>query len=487
VSTWKEQVESARADFRDQLEQRRFQQLPDYANRFVGRVATASGQRTVLIELDDWYPYRPPSVFPGSSPEDLDVTWHTDTRGFMCLYVDNDRNSQPWLDVDAFLARVGRWFDMTEQGWPDDAPVLDADRYLKRDPSGALLLYGDLDRMINRYVGLVDGSNRTLTLRLGETPPQRRKTYERRHFAAVRDAGELARPVRTWDDARALLAEDDADTIEEAVRDKRIDTVVFRYSRAGRVGVLPVHILPRREGFSITVYPAASDAEEVRRFRAGPARDVLAGKRIMVVGAGAVGSFAADLLARDGVGDLTIRDYERLTPGNVIRHLCGREDIGRPKAEAVADRIARDHGVHAYGEAEALLPSEVQTVVADFDLVVDATADGAVTAMLHHAAAALGAHVISACVQNDGDVARVDVLPPLSGNALPATPIRAAVGEAFYEGGCGDPVSPTPPHAVVQAAALAAQHAVGLLTGKPLHSAGQIVTCDPADGHQGGS
>jgi molybdopterin/thiamine biosynthesis adenylyltransferase len=485
VSNWEEQVESARADFRDQLEQQRFHQVRDHPNRFVGRVATASGQRTVLIELDDWFPYRPPSVFPGSNPKDLDVTWHTDTRGFMCLYVDNDRNSQPWLNMDAFLARVAEWFAMTERGWPDDVPVLDADRYLKSDRSGVLVLYGDLDRMINRYVRLVGGSNGTLTLRLGETPSQRRKKNERRHFAAVRDAGELARPIRTWDDARALLAEDDADTIEEAIREKRIDTVVLRYSRAGRVGVLPLHVLPKPEGFSITVYPAASDAEEVRRFRAGPARDVLAGKRILVVGAGAVGSFTADLLARDGVGDLTIRDYERLTPGNVVRHLCGRGDVGCPKAQAVADRIARDHGVRAHGEADALLPAEARTVLADFDLVVDATADGAVTAMLHHAAAALGTHVVSVCVQNNGEVARVDVLPPLSGDALPKTPINAATGEAFYEGGCGDPVSPTPPHAVVQAAALAAQHTVGLLTGKPLHPAGQIVTCAPAAGDEG--
>jgi hypothetical protein len=42
-----------------------------------------------------------------------------------------------------------------------------------------------------------------------------------------------------------------------------------------------------------------------------------------------------------------------------------------------------------------------------------------------------------------------------------------------FEAGCGEPVSPTPPHAVAEAAATAVRHIIGILTGTPVSDAGE--------------
>jgi hypothetical protein len=80
----------------------------------------------------------------------------------------------------------------------------------------------------------------------------------------------------------------------------------------------------------------------------------------------------------------------------------------------------------------------------------------------------------SVCTQNDGDSVRVDLLPPLAGAIpLPETTQRDSRPPEMYEGGCGSPVSPTPPYAVAEAAALAVRHACALLLEAPLNSAGE--------------
>lgn len=48
------------------------------------------------------------------------------------------------------------------------------------------------------------------------------------------------------------------------------------------------------------------------------------------------------------------------------------------------------------------------------------------------------------------------------------------LGSEVFEGGCGEPVSPTPPFAVAEAAAMAVRHIVGYLTGEPASPAGEV-------------
>ncbi|MES5825142.1 ThiF family adenylyltransferase [Streptomyces sp. RG80] len=456
------------------MEQRGFTAIGPEGNILKGHVDTANGKRLVLVGLGERFPYAPPDVTPGADTKSVEVTWHTDCLGQLCLYTENDRNMKPWMSVDAFLGRITAWFDQAQQDWPDDVPILDADRYVNPDKSGIMIVYGDLESRVGQYVRFHEGAGKVVTLRLGETPPHRPKGRKRRRYAAIRDVGEISRPIRSWKDVRILV--EDVDSLEQEIRDRRIIGVFLIYSRSGRSAMLPLRVTPVGEEFSISVYASASDAVEVRAYRSGPDRETLATKSVLVVGVGAVGSFLADLLARDGVGSITVKDGDRLTPGNTIRHLCDRGSIGQFKSDAVAERLCNGYGVDVLSDPTPLLHTrDVASVIEKYDLVVDATADGIVTAMLHECANIIGRTVLSVCVQNDGEVCRVDLLPPLTGEPLEPTILKDSPHPAFYEAGCGDPISPTPPHAVVKAAALAATHAIGLLTGTPLTPAGEII------------
>ena len=113
---------------------------------------------------------------------------------------------------------------------------------------------------------------------------------------------------------------------------------------------------------------------------------------------------------------------------------------------------------------------------AQHDLVIDASASGDVTPVLVAAARAGDQRLLSVCLQEEGGVVRVDIIPPLQGGPIDETKLSPspARDELRFEAGCGDPVSQTPAFAVYEAAALAARHAIALLTGAPLSDAGTV-------------
>ncbi|MFA5258112.1 MAG: tRNA threonylcarbamoyladenosine dehydratase [Opitutales bacterium] len=66
----------------------------------------------------------------------------------------------------------------------------------------------------------------------------------------------------------------------------------------------------------------------------------LARARVLVVGLGAVGSFATEALARSGVGHLRVVDSDLITESNCNRQLYAlTSTLGRSKAEAARERI----------------------------------------------------------------------------------------------------------------------------------------------------
>ncbi|SER40140.1 Molybdopterin or thiamine biosynthesis adenylyltransferase [Faunimonas pinastri] len=110
----------------------------------------------------------------------------------------------------------------------------------------------------------------------------------------------------------------------------------------------------------------------------------LAAARVLVVGAGGLGSSVLPALAGAGVGHIDIVDHDRVDASNLHRQWLYRmSDIGRPKAEAAWDALAPlnpEVGLHAH--AERLRPSNVEGLVGAVDLVVDAADSLAVTYML---------------------------------------------------------------------------------------------------------
>jgi tRNA A37 threonylcarbamoyladenosine dehydratase len=72
--------------------------------------------------------------------------------------------------------------------------------------------------------------------------------------------------------------------------------------------------------------------------REGVAR--LLGAHVAIVGLGAVGSFAAEALARTAVGRLTLIDFDLVGETNLNRQLFAlHSTLGRPKVEVAAERL----------------------------------------------------------------------------------------------------------------------------------------------------
>lgn len=62
--------------------------------------------------------------------------------------------------------------------------------------------------------------------------------------------------------------------------------------------------------------------------------------KVLIMGVGGVGSYAAEAVARSGIGDITVIDGDVVVPSNLNRQLVALSStIGRYKAEVMADRI----------------------------------------------------------------------------------------------------------------------------------------------------
>nr|WP_256558382.1 ThiF family adenylyltransferase [Halobacillus sp. A1] len=61
--------------------------------------------------------------------------------------------------------------------------------------------------------------------------------------------------------------------------------------------------------------------------------------KILIIGAGALGSSVGELLTRAGVEKLGIIDYDNLEMGNLTRHNLLVTEVGRSKVEALANRL----------------------------------------------------------------------------------------------------------------------------------------------------
>ncbi|WP_405014090.1 ThiF family adenylyltransferase [Kitasatospora sp. NBC_01539] len=130
----------------------------------------------------------------------------------------------------------------------------------------------------------------------------------------------------------------------------------------------------------------------VRRDAATPA-SWLTGRRILVMGAGALGAPIAEWCVRAGAAAVTVADKSLVHPGILVRQPYADADIGKSKAWTLANRLRRvrpDAVVQpVVGDVtDSILSAGVPT----FDLIVDATADRTVRLLLEqHRAAAPGA------------------------------------------------------------------------------------------------
>ncbi|MBM6405201.1 molybdopterin-synthase adenylyltransferase MoeB [Phycicoccus sp. CSK15P-2] len=129
--------------------------------------------------------------------------------------------------------------------------------------------------------------------------------------------------------------------------------------------------------------------------------------RVLVVGAGGLGSPALLYLAAAGVGTLGVVDDDVVETTNLQRQVVhGVGDVGRAKVDSAADSVAEispDTAVVRHGER--LDPRTAMEVVADYDIVLDGADNFPTRYLVGDACARLGVpHVWGSVYRFDGQV-----------------------------------------------------------------------------------
>jgi molybdopterin/thiamine biosynthesis adenylyltransferase/rhodanese-related sulfurtransferase len=114
--------------------------------------------------------------------------------------------------------------------------------------------------------------------------------------------------------------------------------------------------------------------------------------KVLVIGAGGLGSPALLYLAAAGVGTLGIAEFDEVDESNLQRQVIhGQSDVGRPKAESAKDSIAEVNPlVDVVVHNERLDNDNVMRVFEGYDLIVDGTDNFATRYMVNDAAYFLG-------------------------------------------------------------------------------------------------
>ena len=117
-------------------------------------------------------------------------------------------------------------------------------------------------------------------------------------------------------------------------------------------------------------------------------QDLLTNAKILVVGAGGLGSSAALALAGAGVGVIGIADHDDLSASNLHRQiLYSVDDIGKPKAHLAASRLKQQNPfVTVNVHHEKVTSDNVEDLFDKYDLILDCTDNFASKYLLNDAA-----------------------------------------------------------------------------------------------------
>lgn len=465
------------ADLCHELTRRGFtQQTPGI---WTGRLTVDTTPHLIKIDTtastnQSGYPLNAPKVWvdpPSDDGEEAAVpaaTWHQNTDGSLCLYSAADPGVAPWFEHGALLERIAAWIASANAGWEQDTlPDLDLHRYWPTAKDISLIIHPRLDEVPHGTWISFERSNydRTVLTQTGWRPSPRRRPKNHRHlYGKVLDAGELDAPPRSWVQLSPRLDQTsdlvDLAELADLVEQRRVRLVLVRFTRAGHRGVLCLDVaggLDRARSVE-----CAEASTRVSALRQGPFAAQLQDASIAIIGAGAVGSYSAVALAQAGLGRLTLIDPERLRPGNLTRHAAPQHLVGCGKATAITALLTSTTATECTSRAHRITTVDQITDLADtHDIVIDCTGNPTISQVLAACTQTNGGHALTAYLANQGRTLIIDVAPnhqPQHVDPLPA------IAADTIEAGCGDPISPTPPYAVQELAALVTRTAAHILT-----------------------
>ncbi|TFC59799.1 adenylyltransferase/sulfurtransferase MoeZ [Cryobacterium sp. TMT2-15-1] len=126
----------------------------------------------------------------------------------------------------------------------------------------------------------------------------------------------------------------------------------------------------------------------------------LANARVLVLGAGGLGSPALIYLAAAGVGTIGIVDGDDVEPSNLQRQIVhGQADVGRPKVVSAAESIAQiAPEAVVVQHAERLDAGNAAAIIGGYDVVIDGTDNFPTRFLVNDICAALGLPLVWASV-----------------------------------------------------------------------------------------
>ena len=118
--------------------------------------------------------------------------------------------------------------------------------------------------------------------------------------------------------------------------------------------------------------------------------------RVLVIGAGGLGSPAAMYLAAAGVGTIGLVDFDRVELSNLQRQLLhDTSDVGRSKVDSARDRLTElNPNVEVVGHDTLLSSANAFDVLGGYDVVLDGTDNFPVRYLVNDATQMLGTPLV---------------------------------------------------------------------------------------------
>lgn len=382
-----------------------------------------SAAHQVTIILPPGFPYHAPVVLSTDTPV-LTPSWHFSPQRCLCLWREPG-GWNPFMSAQKLLERIRDWFHHYHTGdWPEDFTPTDLHLYLENE---GMIVIGDewcppTEERKGTFALWRNNKYKLITPSLvGLRDQQGKANKEMRLVSAL---SWIEQGVQTYPGVWFRVNEPFVPASRLEMLLKQIDQ--YQGVSSGTTNDFLIRHLSRViacDGFSIAIgYPGTRQQEqwlflwvrkptgrklhlanqelikaiEVRSFSTEPARKSdllrrtihlskdLSSKRVALFGVGALGGSIALLLAKAGLGEIRIIDSDQMKPTNVIRHIAGLDEVGIDKTFAVRRKILRhnpDCVVMRY--EETWKEQELERIIKDVDLVIDATANASFSLWLN--------------------------------------------------------------------------------------------------------
>jgi adenylyltransferase/sulfurtransferase len=146
----------------------------------------------------------------------------------------------------------------------------------------------------------------------------------------------------------------------------------------------------------------------------GAGQAKLLAARVLVIGAGGLGSPLILYLAAAGIGTIGIVDFDRVSLSNLQRQIAHRtEDVGRLKTDSARDSArAINPDIRLVPHAERLTAANAAALIADYDIVADGSDNFSTRFLVNDACYFAGKTLVSAAVTEfDGQLATYKAAP----------------------------------------------------------------------------